>query len=65
MCIICIEFNRNKDFIDADRMIEAARREANAISESHLREVEKQLKELKADPNSQGKTLKVDEDEAS
>jgi len=44
MCIICLEFNKSRDFVDAKVMIEAARREANAISEDHLRKVEKKLK---------------------
>lgn len=47
MCIICLEFNKRKDFVDAERMIEAARREANAISETHLMKVQKALGELK------------------
>ena len=47
MCIICLEFNKRKDFVDAERMIEAARREANVISDEHLEEVEETLAEIK------------------
>ncbi|SMF17677.1 hypothetical protein [Pseudobacteriovorax antillogorgiicola] len=50
MCIICLEFNKRQDFVDADRMIEAARREANAISEDHLNRLEKQLEKMKDQP---------------
>lgn len=47
MCIICLEFNKRQDFVDADRMLEAARREANAISKEHLAVVKKKLEEMK------------------
>lgn len=46
MCIICLEFNKSKDFGDAKLMIEAARRETNVISEEHLRKVEYQLQKM-------------------
>ncbi len=46
MCIICLEFNRSRDFGDAKMMIEAARREASDISEEHLRSVEFKLQKI-------------------
>ncbi len=46
MCIICLEFNKSRDFGDARLMIEAARREVSVISEDHLRMVEKNLKKI-------------------
>jgi hypothetical protein len=46
MCIICLEFNKSKDFGDAKLMIEAARRETNVISEEHLRRVEYKLQKM-------------------
>lgn len=46
MCIICLEFNKHRDFRDAERMIEAARREADSISAEHLRELEDELERL-------------------
>lgn len=46
MCIICLEFNRSRDFGDARMMIEAARREASSISEAHLRAVESKLQTI-------------------
>lgn len=44
MCIICLEFQRNKDLSDARRMLGAARREPTAIPVQHLDEVERVLK---------------------
>lgn len=46
MCIICIEFNKTFDRGDAQKMIEAARREANVIPEQHLKKIEKEIKEM-------------------
>lgn len=46
MCIICLEFNKSRDFGDAKLMIEAARRETNVISEEHLRRVEYKLQKM-------------------
>lgn len=46
MCIICLEFNRTRDFGDAKKMIEAARREANAVPEEHLKTIEYTLKKM-------------------
>jgi len=43
MCIICLEFQRNKDLLDARRMVASARREPTAIPETHLDEVEREL----------------------
>ena len=48
MCIICLEFNRRQDIGDARKMIEAARRESNAISEKHLEAIEDQLDRMAA-----------------
>lgn len=45
MCIICLEFNKTKDLMDARRMIEAARREPGSIGPDHLTEVEKRVRE--------------------
>lgn len=47
MCIICLEFNKNKDFGDAKKMIEAARREASVVPEEHLRTIEYALQKMK------------------
>jgi hypothetical protein len=47
MCIICLEFNRSRDFGDARLMIEAARREASAVPEEHLRTIEYALQKMK------------------
>lgn len=45
MCIICLEFQRNKDLADARQMLAAARREPTSIDPEHLEEVEKTLDE--------------------
>jgi hypothetical protein len=47
MCLICIEFNQRRDLIDAERMIEAARREADVVPADHLKKVEKALERMK------------------
>ncbi|MES2745153.1 MAG: hypothetical protein V4655_06990 [Bdellovibrionota bacterium] len=49
MCIICLEFNKSRDFGDARLMIEAARREASAVPEEHLRTIEYALQKMKDD----------------
>jgi hypothetical protein len=46
MCIICLEFNKNRDLNDARMMIEAARREVNTIPEDHLKKVEEELQKM-------------------
>lgn len=46
MCIICLEFNKTFDRGDAQKMIEAARREANVIPEKHLKKIEKEIEEM-------------------
>lgn len=46
MCIICLEFNKNRDLMDARRMIEAARREVDIIPEEHLEDIEEELKKI-------------------
>lgn len=56
MCIICLEFNKNKDLEDARIMVEAARREVSNIPEEHLKKVEEELKKRKPD---QKEPLKV------
>ena len=49
MCIICLQFQRDNDLVDARRMVEAARRELYVldididIDERHLREIESVL----------------------
>lgn len=43
MCIICVEFQRNRDLLDARRMLAGARREPTAIPTSHLDDVEREL----------------------
>ena len=48
MCIICLEFNKTHDLRDAGKMIEAARRESDVISEAHLKKIEQELKRRKA-----------------
>ena len=57
MCIICLEFNKHRDLVDAHRMVEAARREADSISPEHLREVEKELEKRK---DAQGQPDPID-----
>jgi len=50
MCVICLQFQRDRDIADARRMILAARREPNSIDEKHLAELEQELeKEESAD----------------
>lgn len=50
MCIICIEFNRNKDLDDAWRMLEAAGREPSSISKEHLEKVRKVIEKIQNEP---------------
>jgi hypothetical protein len=40
MCVICLSFQRDRDFADARRMIAAARREPNVIDPEHLSNIE-------------------------
>ena len=47
MCIICIEFQKNRDFDDARRMVEAARREPKTIDPDHLEEIAHDLSQNK------------------
>lgn len=61
MCIICVEFNKNKDLEDARRMLEAARRESHTISEKHLEKIEDELKQM----NQDGKIHKLDDEEGN
>jgi hypothetical protein len=46
MCIICIEYQRTRDWGEAQKMLEAARREPNSIDSKHLDDVEKQLERV-------------------
>ncbi len=46
MCIICVQFNKNRDIRDAEVMIEAARREADIVPEEHLAKIELALREM-------------------
>lgn len=62
MCLICVEFNRRQDIFDAERMVEAARRESNAISEKHLAELEERLREIKKNPGKKATIELNDED---
>lgn len=43
MCVICLEFQRSRDLIDARRMLESARNEPKSIDAKHLDEVERKL----------------------
>lgn len=45
MCIICLEFQKHRDFADARRMINAARNEPNSIDAAHLDRIEEEIKE--------------------
>lgn len=55
MCIICLEFQRTKDLVDARRMLAAARREPQSVPPGHLSDVERQLDEAERQ-GSGGKT---------
>ncbi|MBC7659930.1 MAG: hypothetical protein H7249_09500 [Chitinophagaceae bacterium] len=59
MCIICLEFNKSRDFGDARGMIEAARREVTVITEEHLRRLEFKLQKLKDEGSSE--EIKIDD----
>ncbi len=48
MCIICLEYQRSRDLIDARRMLEAARKEPKSIEPGHLDEVEKTIEKEEA-----------------
>lgn len=39
MCIICIQWNKNKDLGEISDLIRSAKNEPNAIPEPHLKEV--------------------------
>jgi hypothetical protein len=43
MCIICLEYQRSKDLMDARKMLAGARREPTSIPAAHLDEVEREL----------------------
>ncbi len=60
MCIICLEFNKSRDLIDAQLMIEAARREADTIPEKHLKKLEAELKKRAAGEGAK-EELKIEE----
>ena len=48
MCVICLEFQKSKDLIDARRMIAAARREPTSIDAAHLDDVERRIRDQEA-----------------
>jgi len=52
MCIICLEFNKNKDIFDTIGMINAAMREPTSISLRHLVLLEKELSKRQSDPKN-------------
>jgi hypothetical protein len=43
MCIICVEFQKNRDLADARRMLASARREPKSIDAAHLDQVQRDL----------------------
>lgn len=63
MCLICLEFNKSRDFHDVRLMIEAARREANAVPEEHLRSIEYALQKMKDDDEERELDPTIHEDE--
>ena len=52
MCIICLEFQKLGDIMDARRMVEAAGREPTAITPEHLKEVSEMLDKAEAEAKS-------------
>lgn len=58
MCIICLEFNKSRDIRDARLMIEAARREVDAIPEDHLNKLEKELQKRQESPRPEELEIK-------
>jgi hypothetical protein len=52
MCVICLQFQKDRDFADARRMIMAARREPNSIDEKHLEEIEQELEQAEIEVES-------------
>jgi len=57
MCIICLEFQKYRDFADARQMLQKARREPNSIDKAHLDEVESALDAEEAnEQDAHGKT---------
>ncbi len=52
MCVICLQFQKDRDFADARRMIMAARREPNSIDEKHLEEIEHELEQAETEDES-------------
>lgn len=48
MCIICLEFQKSRDLVDAKRMLAAARKEPKAIDPKHLDQVERELKDAES-----------------
>lgn len=47
MCLICVEFKKNKDIDDALNMIENAKQEPSDIDETHLELIEFQIRSVK------------------
>ena len=52
MCIICLEFQKLGDIMDARRMLEAAGREPTAIPKEHLEEVAEMLDKVEKETQS-------------
>lgn len=49
MCIICLEFQRSRDLLDARKMLAGARREPTSIPPTHLDEVEQELNRVEVE----------------
>jgi hypothetical protein len=56
MCVICLSFQRDRDFADARRMIAAARREPNDIDPEHLSNIEDTIAAAELAKESQSKS---------
>lgn len=53
MCIICIEFQRQRDLADARMMLRSARREPTNIPRDHLDRIEQELDEIEREQENQ------------
>lgn len=62
MCIICVQFNKDRDFADAWRMIKSARRE-KVLDEKHLRSVEYKIWRDGVDAGHISDFAQIDEEE--
>ncbi len=52
MCVICLQFQKDRDIADARRMIMAARREPNSIDEKHLVQIENEIEQAETEAES-------------